>query len=280
MEDRLYDMLEPAVAALDFILWGVEFVRAGKHSTLRVYIDSDNGVTVDDCADVSYQVSAILDVEDPIQSEYYLEVSSPGMERPFFKVEQYALYIGEIAAVELTMAQQGTRKFKGAIAAVDGDYIVVSCDGEKFKIMPSAIRKAHLVPQFSGGLRRRGKVMAKEILLVAEAVSNEKGVSKEKIFEALESAVAHATKKKYEGDIDVRVSIDRQTGEFDTFRRWLVVDDSERPLENPYREISLAAAQYEDPTIQAGDYVEEQIESIEFDRITTQTAKQVIVQKV
>src|SRR5690606_6685193 len=103
MEDRLYDMLEPAVAALDFILWGVEFVRAGKHSTLRVYIDSDNGVTVDDCADVSYQVSAILDVEDPIQSEYYLEVSSPGMERPFFKVEQYALYIGEIAAVELTM---------------------------------------------------------------------------------------------------------------------------------------------------------------------------------
>src|SRR5690554_144930 len=122
--------------------------------------------------------------------------------------------------------------------------------------------------------------MAKEILLVAEAVSNEKDVSKEKIFEALESALAHATKKKYEGDIDVRVSIDRQTGEFDTFRRWLVVDDSERPLENPYREISLAAAQYEDPTIQAGDYVEEQIESIEFDRITTQTAKQVIVQKV
>ncbi|GAB3290844.1 transcription termination factor NusA [Pseudidiomarina andamanensis] len=122
--------------------------------------------------------------------------------------------------------------------------------------------------------------MAKEILLVAEAVSNEKDVSKEKIFEALESALAHATKKKYEGDIDVRVSINRQTGEFDTFRRWLVVDDSEQPLEHPYREISLAAAQYEDETVNAGDYVEEQIESIEFDRITTQTAKQVIVQKV
>lgn len=149
MEDRLYDMLEPAVAALDFTLWGVEFVRAGKHSTLRVYIDSDNGVTVDDCADVSYQVSAILDVEDPIQSEYYLEVSSPGMERPFFKVEQYALYIGEIAAVELTMAQQGKRKFKGVIAAVDGDYIEFNIDGETFKIMYSAIKKAHLVPQFN-----------------------------------------------------------------------------------------------------------------------------------
>lgn len=122
--------------------------------------------------------------------------------------------------------------------------------------------------------------MAKEILLVAEAVSNEKDVSKDKIFEALESALAHATKKKYEGDIDVRVSIDRTTGDFDTFRRWLVVDDSETPLEHPYREISLAAAQYEDASVEAGDYVEEQIDSIEFDRITTQTAKQVIVQKV
>ncbi|CAI8153879.1 transcription termination factor NusA [Pseudidiomarina mangrovi] len=122
--------------------------------------------------------------------------------------------------------------------------------------------------------------MAKEILLVAEAVSNEKDVPKQAIFEALESALAHATKKKYDGDIDVRVAINRQTGEFDTYRRWLVVDDSQQPLEHPYREISLAAAQYEDPSVVEGDYVEEQIDSIEFDRITTQTAKQVIVQKV
>src|SRR5690554_1342947 len=149
MEDRLYDMLEPAVAALDFTLWGVEFVRAGKHSTLRVYIDSDNGVTVDDCADVSYQVSAILDVEDPIQSEYFLEVSSPGMERPFFKAAQYADYLGETAAVELTMAQQGKRKFKGVIASVEGDYIEFNIDGEALKVAQSSIKKAHLVPQFN-----------------------------------------------------------------------------------------------------------------------------------
>ncbi|ATZ72378.1 transcription termination/antitermination protein NusA [Idiomarina sp. X4] len=122
--------------------------------------------------------------------------------------------------------------------------------------------------------------MSKEILLVAEAVSNEKAVPREKIFEALESALAHATKKKYEGDIDVRIDIDRQTGEFDTYRRWLVVEDSDEGLEHPYREISLSAAQYEDPSLNLGDYVEEQIDSIQFDRITTQTAKQVIVQKV
>ena len=78
----------------------------------------------------------------------------------------------------------------------------------------------------------------------------------------------------------VRVSIDRASGEFDTFRRWLVVDESETPMENPYAEISLAAAQYEDADLKVGDYVEDQIESVKFDRVTTQTAKQVIVQKI
>ena len=121
--------------------------------------------------------------------------------------------------------------------------------------------------------------MNKEILLVAEAVSNEKQVPREKIFEALEYAIASATKKKNEGEIEVRVSINRTSGDFDTFRRWLVVaDDHEQ--ENPYAEMSLSAAQVDDPDAQLGDYVEEQIESIKFDRITTQTAKQVIVQKV
>jgi N utilization substance protein A len=96
----------------------------------------------------------------------------------------------------------------------------------------------------------------------------------------METALETATKKKYEGDIDVRVSIDRKTGEFETFRRWKAVDDSEHPIENPWAEMSLAAAQYESEGVVAGDYIEEQIESVTFDRITTQTAKQVIVQKV
>lgn len=121
--------------------------------------------------------------------------------------------------------------------------------------------------------------MNKEILLVVDAVSNEKAVPREKIFQALETALATATKKKYEGDIEVRVTIDRKTGDFDTFRRWQVVE-GDGIMQNPYREISLDAAQYDDPSIQLGDYVEEQVESITFDRITTQTAKQVIVQKV
>jgi N utilization substance protein A len=121
--------------------------------------------------------------------------------------------------------------------------------------------------------------MAKELLLVAEAVSNEKAVPREKIFEALEFALAAATKKKHQVEMEVRVSIDQETGEYDTFRRWLVVED-DHEMENPSAEMSISAAQYDDPSLQLGDYVEEQIESIKFDRITTQMAKQVIVQKV
>ncbi|ATM88475.1 transcription termination factor NusA [Yersinia massiliensis] len=118
--------------------------------------------------------------------------------------------------------------------------------------------------------------MNKEILAVVEAVSNEKSLPREKIFEALETALATATKKKYEQEIEVRVSIDRKTGDFDTFRRWAIVNE----VTMPTREITLEAAQYEDPALDLGDYVEDQIESVTFDRITTQTAKQVIVQKV
>jgi len=122
--------------------------------------------------------------------------------------------------------------------------------------------------------------MSKEILLVVDAVSNEKALPRESIFEAMETALETATKKKYEGDIEVRVAIDRISGEFDTFRRWLIVEDGIVPMENPYAEIGLAAAQYDDPSLNVGDYSEDQIESVKFDRVTTQTAKQVIVQKI
>jgi N utilization substance protein A len=123
--------------------------------------------------------------------------------------------------------------------------------------------------------------MSKEILLVIDAVSNEKGVAKEIIFEAMEIALATASKKKHGGDVDIRVSIDPETGDYDTFRRWEVIDDAETQiLENPEREITLGAAQIDEPGIQPGEFVEEQIESVEFGRIAAQTAKQVIVQKV
>ncbi len=140
---------------------------------------------------------------------------------------------------------------------------------------------------------------SKEILMVVDAVSNEKGIDKEIIFEAIEVALATATRKSHGGEIDARVAINRDTGEYETFRRWQVIDDSLEPepvadadadaesdeegplvFEHPERQITLAAAQLDDPDIQHGDFIEEPIESVAFGRIGAQTAKQVIVQKV
>ncbi len=121
--------------------------------------------------------------------------------------------------------------------------------------------------------------MNKEILLVVDAVSNEKAVDKEVIFEALEAALATATRKKHGIDIDVRVDINRDSGDYDTFRRWEIVED-DTPQEFPLRQLTLSAAQIDQAEIQVGEFTEEQIDSVEFGRIAAQTAKQVIVQKV
>jgi N utilization substance protein A len=120
--------------------------------------------------------------------------------------------------------------------------------------------------------------MNKEILLVVDAVSNEKGVDKSIIFEAIEIALATATKKRYDNDVDIRVSVNHDTGDYETFRRWEAVEDD--AVEQPERQITISAAQIDEPELQVGDFVEEQIESIAFGRIAAQTAKQVIVQKV
>lgn len=120
--------------------------------------------------------------------------------------------------------------------------------------------------------------MSKEVLLVVESVSNEKGVPPGVIFEALELALATATKKRYEEDVDLRVSINRHNGSYETFRRWTVVEDEDYQL--PDSHLTVEDAQKEHPGVKAGEVIEEKIESIEFGRIAAQTAKQVIVQKV
>src|SRR5680860_923586 len=122
--------------------------------------------------------------------------------------------------------------------------------------------------------------MNKEILLVVDAVSNEKGVEKEIIFDAMEAALASATRKKHGGEIEVRVQIDRKSGDYETFRRWHVLDDEDPEFESTEQQILFSYARRTHPDIEVGAYVEEPIESVSFGRIAAQTAKQVIVQKV
>ncbi len=121
--------------------------------------------------------------------------------------------------------------------------------------------------------------MSKEILLVVDAIANEKGVEQEVIFEAIEAALASATQKKHEGEIGVRVAVDRQTGDYETFRRWEVVDN-DAEIEFPDQQIPLDEAKQQDSNLNVGDFIEAPMESVEFGRIAAQAAKQVIVQKV
>src|ERR1700733_11131186 len=130
------------------------------------------------------------------------------------------------------------------------------------------------------GNARSCKEMNKEILMVVDAVSNEKGVDKEVIFDALECALASATRKKHGEEWDVRVAIDRKSGDYETFRRWKVFADESNELEVPERELRMDDARDLNPAIEPGGFVEEPMESVGFGRIAAQQAKQVIVQKV
>ncbi|XTZ38910.1 ribosome maturation factor RimP [Salmonella enterica] len=147
LEQKLTEMITAPVEALGYELVGIEFVR-GRTSTLRIYIDSENGITVDDCADVSHQVSAVLDVEDPITVAYNLEVSSPGLERPLFTAEHYMRFKGEEVSLVLRMAVQNRRKWQGIIKDVDGEMITVTVEGKDEVFALSNIQKANLVPHF------------------------------------------------------------------------------------------------------------------------------------
>lgn len=148
LERQLTEMLESAVVASGYELVGLEFIRAGEHSTLRIYIDHENGITVEDCAEVSHQVSAVLDVEDPISVAYSLEVSSPGLDRPLFKPAHYEQFIGQEVNVVLKMAVANRRKWKGEIHSVDGEAITLMVDGQQEEFALSNISKANLIPKF------------------------------------------------------------------------------------------------------------------------------------
>lgn len=147
-EQKMAEMLRPAVEMVGKELLGVEFVSAGKHSILRLFIDHEDGINVDDCAEVSRQVSAILDVEDPISSEYNLEVSSPGLDRPLFELAHFQAVIGETINVRLSMPLNGRRKFKGVLEAIENDTLIVSVDGQDYELVISNVDKANLVPNF------------------------------------------------------------------------------------------------------------------------------------
>ena len=141
-------MLTPTVESLGCSIWGIEYLSQGKHSKLRVYIDSTDGVTVDDCAAVSRHISDILDVEEFSNNTYTLEVSSPGLDRVLFKEDQYEGSVGEQVEVRLNFPFEGRKKFVGVLAAVQEHMAVVQIDDEEYLLPLENIQRARVVPVF------------------------------------------------------------------------------------------------------------------------------------
>ena len=145
--EALKALIVPVVESMGCEFWGLEYLSSGRSAMLRVYIDNDP-VTVEDCERVSRQVSSLLDVEDLITSEYTLEVSSPGLDRPLYTLTQYEKYVGEDVALRLRFPYEGRRKFKGRLNGVEGEDVLLVVDDHEFLFPISSIEKANIVPRF------------------------------------------------------------------------------------------------------------------------------------
>lgn len=163
-ERQIEELIEPAVVAIGCRVWGVSYLSQGKHSVLRIYIEkpidaeagsevsepeeSQAGVTIDDCEKVSRQVGELLDIEETINGEYTLEVSSPGLDRELFRTEQYSQVVGEQLDVRLSYPFEGRKKFVGQLVGVEDNEAIIQIDGEEFLLPIEIIQKARVVPTF------------------------------------------------------------------------------------------------------------------------------------
>ena len=148
-DSKIRQLLQPVVEALGCELWGVDLQTGAKTKLLRIYIDKDNDlVGIEDCERVSRQASSILDVEDVINGEYILEVSSPGMDRPLYEIGQYEKYVGEDISLRLRFPYEGRRNFKGRLTGVDGDEIILVVTDHEYLFPVEGIEKANVVPRF------------------------------------------------------------------------------------------------------------------------------------
>jgi ribosome maturation factor RimP len=147
-QQRLNDLLQPLVESLGYEFVGMEYHNNPKQSVVRIYIDAEAGVGLEDCETVSREVAALLDVEDPIKGHYNLEISSPGVDRPLFTPAQFARFAGEEAQVTLFAPADGRRKFKGVILDADDTTVRLEVDGDEVSLDFANVAKARLVPDY------------------------------------------------------------------------------------------------------------------------------------
>ncbi len=155
MTVSIHSQLEPTVTGLGYELLGVERSRGGASQLLRLYIDHADGITVDDCERVSRQVSDLLDAEQLVRGEYTLEVSSPGLDRPLFTLEQHRRFIGEEVALRLRALVGGRRRVSGRLRAVGDETLTVEVEGESLEIPYREVERSRLVPDWTAEMNRQ-----------------------------------------------------------------------------------------------------------------------------
>lgn len=148
MSDQLTELIQPVVEGLGCELWGIERQSSGRSSTLKIYIDAETGVDIEDCARISRQLSSLLDVEEALKGEYTLEVSSPGMDRRLFRQDQFEAFAGAKVRIQLKRSYEGQRKYSGLLKGMDGDEVILGFDDEEILFPLEAIEKANVIPEF------------------------------------------------------------------------------------------------------------------------------------
>lgn len=144
----LWELIEPVVNGMGFQVAEIEYVAHAKSHILRVYIDHENGVNIDDCGKVSTQLSGVLDVEEPISGHYSLEVSSPGLDRPLRKAADFERFSGQIVKIKMATPVGDRRNFKGTLLGITDNIVSVEVDGETYELSLGGIEKARIVPVF------------------------------------------------------------------------------------------------------------------------------------
>ncbi len=252
--NQIAGIIEPSLDAMGYRLVRVAVLGAGR-ATLQIMAErrDDASMTVDDCADISRSVSALLDVADPIASAYTLEVSSPGIDRPLVRPEDYDRFAGFEARIEVSRPISGRKRFRGRLLGRSGDTVRLIAEAGEVEVPLSAIARAKLV-------------LTDDLLALAQ----------DEVLEAMEQAIQKAGRSKYGQEYDIRAEIDRRNGEIRLLRFREVVD----AVENEATQMPLAAAQRLNAEAEIGDFITDPLPPIDFGRIAAQTAKQVIVQKV
>src|SRR5690625_1048755 len=273
--DSVSELIQPILLERDLELVDIEYVKEGPDWFLRVYLDKDGGIDLIECSLVSERLSKLLDEHDLIKEAYYLEVSSPGAERPLKTKEDILQHVGHNVYVYLYTPVDGEKEFEGILTSFSNDEVVIEYKiktrVKQVSIAYKKVAKARVAVTFKGGT-----ILSSELFDALNFLEKDKGIDKDVLLEALEAALISAYKKNVNSSGNVRVEMNEEAGTMKVYARKTVVED----IENELEEILLDEAKEINLGLEVDDVVDIEVTPKDFGRIAAQAAKQVVTQRV